>query len=251
MNSELTNVDRVMGLFDLDGTLIPEPSLEMRLFTALRRDGKIPSANYFRWGLEAVRLLPQGFLAVQHNNKRYLTGVCCDLAAKYLEPIAFFEEGVARIEWHVRAGHEIVLLTGTLEPLARLAATALECELEARGVCTRLRILATKLEEEHGCWTGRIIGDRLFGEAKAHVVEKLAEAERIDLRQCHGYGNSLTDRSFLSSVGHAHVVNAGRDLAAVANEKNWGIWHWYLERKLDAQENTHVAAGVQQLGEGL
>jgi phosphoserine phosphatase len=187
---------------------------------------------------------------VEHGDKRYLTGVCSDLACRYVEPISFFQEGVERIEWHTRKGHEIVLLTGTLEPLARLAATALECELEVRGVSTRLRVCATQLEEERGRWTGRVLGQALFGEAKAHALQKLAEDERVERRQCHGYGNSLTDRYFLSAVGHGHAVNAGRDMAVVANGKNWAIWHWHLEKKVEAKENVNLAAGIQEAKEG-
>jgi hypothetical protein len=34
----------------------------------------------------------------------------------------------------------------------------------------------------------------------------------------------------LAAVGHAHVVNPGRELAAVANQRNWEIWHWHVEK---------------------
>jgi fatty acyl-CoA reductase len=188
-------------------------------------------------------------LAVQHGNKRYLTGVCSDLAYRYVESISFFEEGVDRMEWHARKGHDIVLLTGTLEPLARLAATALECELEARGVAVRLKVCATRLEEERGRWTGYVEGEALFGEAKARALEKLARDEQVDLRQCHGYGNSLTDRHYLSAVGHGHAVNAGRDIAVVANEKDWAIWHWHLEKKVEAKETADLAAEIREIEE--
>jgi phosphoserine phosphatase len=245
VSGEARDGERVMAFFDLDGTLIPEPSLEMRFFAALRQHDEIPFANYLRWGVQALHLLPQGLLPVQHGNKRYLAGVCSELASKYLESIAFFKEGVERIEWHARKGHEVVLLTGTLEPLARLAATALECELEARGLATRFRICATRLEQKHGRWTGHLVGDALFAQTKARAMEQLARTEKVDLRQCHGYGNSLTDRYFLSAVGHANAVNAGRDMAAVANERGWTIWHWHLEKKLDAEENAALTEGIQ------
>jgi phosphoserine phosphatase len=202
-------------------------------------------------------LLPQGLSNVRYANKRYLTGICRELTTKYLESIAFFEEGVGRIEWHARRGHEIVLLTGTLEPLACLAATALECELEARGVSTRLRICATQLEEDGGRWTGRVIGDALFGRAKAHALQKVAEEEGVDLHECHGYGNSLTDRDFLSAVSHPNAVNASREMAAVANQNDWAIWHWHLEKRVDVRpeaeiepgENESLSAGIQEAGE--
>lgn len=249
MNTEMKKGGRILAFFDLDGTLTPEPSLEKRFFRALQRNGEIPLENYPLWGVEALRLLPHGILAMLHANKRYLTGACSDLACRYLESIAFFEEGVDRIEWHARKGHEIVLLTGTLEPLARLAATALECELEVRGVSTRLHICATRLEEEHGRWTGRVVGEALFAQAKARAVEEFGREQHVDLRQCHGYGNSLADRYFLGAVGHANAVNASRDVAALANEKDWAIWHWHLERKVESKETEDVVAEIQEIGE--
>jgi len=33
-------------------------------------------------------------------------------------------------------------------------------------------------------------------------------------------------------VGHAHVVNPGRNLAAVANQCDWEIWHWHVEKSM-------------------
>jgi phosphoserine phosphatase len=240
---------RIAAFFDLDGTLIPEPSLEWRFFSELRRKNRIPFANYFRWGVEALRLAPKGLLAMQHNNKRYLTGVYRDLVFRHMESIVFFEEGIARVLWHARQGHEIVLVSGTLEALALLAAAALECELEVRGIQPRPRVCATCLAEERGQWTGYLAGDVIYGAAKARAVEALAEQEQIDLRHCHAYGNNLLDRHLLCSVGHGHAVNPGKDLAALANEKNWPIWHWHLEKQLASRENTNLGKGIQHIEE--
>ena len=83
--------------------------------------------------------------------------------------IAFFEEGIARVVWHTQQGHSIFLVSGTLEALAQMAATALECELEARGVQLRPRIFATRLKEMRGRWTGEIDGQALYGRSKAQL----------------------------------------------------------------------------------
>ena len=96
---------RAAAFFDIDGTLVPEPSLETRLFRQLRRTGAIPWINYARWGMEAVRLLPRGLTAIAHGNKSYLRGLRAEQILEAAEPIAFFEEGVARVEWHARRGH--------------------------------------------------------------------------------------------------------------------------------------------------
>lgn len=236
---------RAAALFDLDGTLLPEPSLERRFLSKLRRAGAIPPTNYLLWSMEAVRLLPQGLIAVRQRNKRYLTGVNCDLAFRYLESISFFDEGIARAAWHVQQNHEIVLVSGTLEPLARLAATALECELEGRGIQARLRVIATQLAQARGRWTGYLDGNAQLGPAKARSAEQFAAERKLDLRECYAYGNSTLDRQMLCAVGHAHVVNPGRELAALANKRDWPIWHWFQEKQVVAAENARFVSEIQ------
>jgi phosphoserine phosphatase len=235
---------RIAAIFDLDGTLLPEPSLERRFFSQLRRNSAIPFANYLRWGVEAVHLLPHGFLAVQHGNKRYLAGLNTALTLRYLDSISFFEEGVARVAWHARQKHEIVLVTGTLEPLARLAAVALECELESHGRRIQPWICATQLAERHGRWTGFLTGKAMWGPAKARAIENLAQNAKLDLRQSHAYGNSPLDGQLLCAVGHAHAVNPGKALAALANENDWPIRHWHIEKRFTAKEHQHFASEI-------
>jgi HAD superfamily hydrolase (TIGR01490 family) len=240
---------KVAAFFDLDGTLIPEPSLEKRFFTELRRARAIPLTNYLRWSLQALRLLPDGLLAVQQRNKRYLAGLSCDLVFRYQESIVFFEEGIDRVAWHAQCGHGIVLASGTIEALAQLAAMALECELEARNMSVRPKILATRLAEEHGRWTGYLAGEATYGQQKARAVERLAATEGFDLRECHAYGNSVQDGPLLCAVGRAHAVNPARDMAALANEKDWPIWHWVQEKRIASTEEPVAAAKISQIEE--
>jgi len=248
MIAQAKSVGRVAAFFDLDGTLVPGPSLESRFFRELRRNHRIPLINYFDWAVEALCLLPQGPLAVQHANKRYLAGIHRDLVFRHMDSILFFEEGIARIAWHVRQGHEIVLVSGTLEVIAALAASALECELEARGLGIHTRVCATHLEERRGYWTGEVLGEALYGAAKTRALEALAKQDQLDLRECHAYGNSLLDRHFLCAVGHAHAVNPGRELAALANQKNWPIWHWHVEQQIASRENHYPGKEIHPIG---
>lgn len=247
MSFETLRCGRIAVFFDLDGTLLPEPSLERRLFSELRRNHKIPPVNYLRWVGESLCLLPQGVVAIQHCNKRYLAGISCDLVFRYMDSLSFFEEGIARVAWHVRQGHEIILVSGTLEPLANLAATALACELETRGLVFHPLVCATRLEQQRSRWTGYLDGPAVCGPAKAHTVETLAKLHKIDLRQSHAYANSLLDRSFLCTVGHAHAVNPGRELAALANENDWPIWHWYQSKTMRAPGNPCLSSRIESL----
>lgn len=238
---------RVAAFFDVDGTLIPKPSLEWRFFRDLQRNGRIPVANYFCWGTEALRLLRQGLLAAKHRNKRYLSGLNRDAVLAYAGAVSFFDEAISCVAWHVLEGYEIILLTGTLQELAELAASALECELETRGVYVSVQIYATRLANSGGQWTGRAGSEVLYGAAKAQLVERLAKFERIDLQQSYGYGDDFEDRYFLSAVGHAVVVNPRSKLTSLANRKNWPICHWSQPKTALSRRNLCCESGIQSV----
>ncbi|HUL34051.1 MAG TPA: HAD-IB family phosphatase [Candidatus Eisenbacteria bacterium] len=230
MSDESQVAQGIAAFFDIDGTLVPEPSLERRMFRELRHSRAIPLLNYARWGVEAIRLLPRGLSMISQGNKKYLRGLRGEAVLETVAPMSFFEEGVARVEWHARQGHEIVLVSGMVKPVARLAAVALECELEARGLEREIHVSATRLEERGGAFTGRIVGAPNFGEAKGRALHTFARAMQIDLHGSHAYGNSLRDVPMFEAVGRAHAVNPGKELARVACQRDWPIWHWHHEK---------------------
>jgi phosphoserine phosphatase len=207
--------------------------------------------NYVLWGMQAVRLLPRGLTAIAQGNKDYLRGLRAEQILEAVEPIAFFEEGVARAEWHARRGHEIVLVSGMVKPLARMVAMALECELEARGLERDILVSATRLEECNGIFTGRVLGEANFGEAKRRAMEVVARAMQINLRESHAYGNTLLDRPMLYAVGHAHAVNPGKELADTANLHDWAIWHWHSEKKFESENSLKDKVKLQTIGTHL
>ncbi len=173
---------RVAAFFDLDGTLVALPSLERRLFRTLRYRREIRTKNYFSWLLESLRLMPRGINAILQGNKMYLRGVQildeCDEGDGSLWhkdghqaegqasapprrnprlPVpTFFAPAIETVAWHAKQAHEIVLISGTLEPLARGAARAMEAELAARGITVMIRVIATRLEERDGKFTGKV-----------------------------------------------------------------------------------------------
>lgn len=246
---------RVAAFFDLDGTLMPLRSLEQRFFRALRYRREIPLKNYFLWLREALKLLPSGIRAVTHANKMYLKNVPGlndrDAGARTDSsehsrgqqeegqasnhfprgarrnprwPVPhFFEDGVERVLWHAAQGHAIVIVSGTLEPLASVAAQVLEVELTSRGMARRIRICATKLEERDGRWTGRILGEAMFGKAKARAVLGLAQEMNLNLSQSWAYGDSAEDRWMLAAVGNPAAVNPTPKLARIARKQGWPV----------------------------
>jgi HAD superfamily hydrolase (TIGR01490 family) len=234
----------VAAFFDLDGTLVARPSLERRFFRMLQYRRGIAAKNYWRWLLEAVRLAPRGLRAALHGNKMYLQGVAADRLGKGgLNPApTFFGPGLGRVAWHARQGHTIAIVSGTLEPLAKEAALAIEGELRAIGALSGIRVCATRLEEIDGRWTGRVWGEPMFGEAKARAAKRLAEEMGLDLGRCYAYGDSLQDRWLMEAVGRPVAVNPSNDLAAIAGKHGWPVQNWKGEE--NPGQRRRVPGGI-------
>jgi HAD superfamily hydrolase (TIGR01490 family) len=233
----------VAAFFDLDGTLVAGPSLERRFFRMLRYRGVIPMKNYSLWLREAVRLTPRGMRAVRYANKMYLRGAAPGAVERYADRISFFAAAVDRVAWHAKQGHKIVIVSGTLEILARKAAEQLEAELEARGLAAEIHVCATRLEEREGKWTGQVMGAAMYGEAKADAVRRMAEKEGFDLTKCHAYGDSAMDRWMLAAVGRPVAVNPSKELLRLACGKNWAVRTW---QKHGGEEATHGPQRAQR-----
>ncbi len=237
---ELTEVkDRSAGgaaFFDVDGTLLAKPSLERRFFLSLCRHGKIPAGNYFSWLVEMLRLGFRDMRAELHTNKMYLRGVALEtfstlgtntrarFAGHALPEL--FPAAVQRVWWHAVRGDSIVLVTGTLAPLAEIVKYALERELLWRGVETKVLLLATHLKICDGRCTGRVDGPAMFGEEKARAAGEFARQRNISLAQCSAYGDSSLDRWMLASVGHPFAVNSTGRLRRIARRRGWQMLEW-------------------------
>lgn len=221
---------RAAAFFDIDGTLLPPPSLERRLFRQLRYRHAILSKSYALWLAQALRLAPCGFDEIRHANKMYLRGVRAgDVDQKIAQ--SFFPRALERVAWHVAQGHAIVLVSGTLEPLAQQAARAIEAWLFARGCKTAIHVCATQLEVCDGFWTGHILGDAMHGEAKAGAALRIAQSERLLLANSYAYGDSASDRYLLDVVGQPAAVHPSPQLARFAARRGWPVISWEVNKE--------------------
>jgi HAD superfamily hydrolase (TIGR01490 family) len=241
---------RVAAFFDLDGTLIGGPSLERRFFAELRYRRAIPLRNYFLWLARMALLAPRGMQMMRHANKMYLRGVHAggdgsrsdrgqparpDAGQARMGVPRFFRDAVEWTGWHAEQGHAIVLVSGTLAPLAQEMALALVVRLAVRGIAASVAVCATQLEQREGRWTGRILGDAMFGEAKARAMVQLARCKGIDLAKCYAYGDSWSDRWMLESVGHAAAVNPSWRMERLARRRGWSVLNWREKRRVNTE----------------
>ncbi len=127
-----------------------------------------------------------------------------------------FDQVVACLAEHRRAGRRIVLVTGSIgyvmEPLAG--------DLGAED------LIATRLIESDGCFTGQLDGPPIALDEKARLVRRLAQENGIDLEESYAYGDSVADLPMLEAVGHPQAVNPDRRLATIAQARGWPIHQW-------------------------
>lgn len=114
---------------------------------------------------------------------------------------------------HLDAGQRVWLVTATPVELAMIIAR----RLGLTGA------LGTVSENVGGIYTGRLVGEILHGQAKAHAVRALAAAEGLDLSRCTAYSDSVNDVPMLSAVGTAVAVNPDSRLRDIARAREWQI----------------------------
>jgi putative phosphoserine phosphatase/1-acylglycerol-3-phosphate O-acyltransferase len=212
----------IAAFFDLDGTLLGPPSLERRFLRYMRWRGELTAAHGAQWLLEFSRRVWSDPFGAAHGNKAHLAGVRAATietfrASLSRHPLAFFPEALVRQEWHRAQGHKVFLVSGTLQLLAEVVCLQLPVEVTP---------CATELEIVQGRWTGKVLGEPVCGPGKAHVVARLASAQRLDLGSSFVYGNSWGDRSMLESVGHPAAVNPSALLERLAHQRGWPIVRW-------------------------
>jgi alcohol-forming fatty acyl-CoA reductase len=234
MTSPGMQAEMAGAFFDLDGTLLAPTSLEWRFIGYLLEREEISSAQAGRWLARLAGSFWRDPYGATAGNKSYLRGLretLVDEWEKSLGPdffcggaLAFFDEGLQRVAWHCAQSHRVFLVSGTLAPLARLAARYL-----AELVSAEIEVCATELQVAPGrppMWNGRIAGEHMSGGAKLRAARILAARHGLDLSRSYAYGDSAGDVEMLEAVGHGIAVNPTRRLARVARKRGWKMSVW-------------------------
>jgi phosphoserine phosphatase len=216
------------AFFDVDGTLLPSPSLERRLVLSLIRRGELGGAQAARWLARILRFAARDWCAATSGNKAYLAGVSISvleawMAARYPLGVNFYPQGLDTVRRHAVLGDRIVFVSGTLAPLACAVAREVEDRLHLRAP---ILVCATELASAGEILTGEAVGAHLMREEKARVVGRLGTKYGWDLRASSAYGNSIADEGMLACVGHPFAVNPNSELTRRAQREGWPALHW-------------------------
>jgi HAD superfamily hydrolase (TIGR01490 family) len=210
--------NRTAAVFDIDRTLVVGTSMEKLFLRWLVRHRHLGASDFIGMALGLARQVAvyprQGY--IQYHG--YLKGKSVARVGEWAgrcfdERIAprVSVEGTRCLEEHRRAGHLVVLLSGSILPLVERLAARLEPD----------HIVCTVPERDGSTFTGRLAGEHVGGRQKAAEVAKLAPLLGLDLSSSFCYADHHTDLPMLSMFGHPVAANPDVRLARLARERGW------------------------------
>jgi fatty acyl-CoA reductase len=215
----------VAAIFDVDGTIVASNVVSHYAWLKLQ---ELPMALRPLWMVALIGRVPYYWLLDKlsraHFNRAFYKNYkgWKPARARALGMQSFYgyvldrlhPEAIAALRAHKRAGHRIVLLSGTLdfllEPFKDLADD----------------VLTARLEEENGVYTGELSGAPVAGEARARMLASFARRRNVDLSRSYAYADSISDLPMLEAVGIPVAVNPDARLRAAARDRGWQIKHW-------------------------
>ncbi len=211
---------KAAAFFDVDRTLVGPHSMERLFIPFLIRRRYLRAADLARFlGYMAVNLGGSSG-ELLHTNKRHfknkdpkeldrLAEECFHMRIKPLMSFA----GRQAVQEHHSRGHLVVLVTGSLKPLAEQIRRELKADLA----------VAARLEVTDGTLSGALANRRPYGPEKARLVLEIAQVHNLDLAQCYAYGDHRSDVDLLRLVGNPRVVNPSLGLRSEARRHGWPI----------------------------
>ncbi len=199
----MTDERRRVAAFDFDGTLSRKDSLgpflelvcgRAQLYRALAR--RSPALAGVTVGLgdrdaEKARLVGR-LLGGRPADAVRASGA--EYARSLTETDALRPEMLERVAWHRAEGHEIVIVSASLDAYLEPIAPLLGVDTV---LCTRLGVTAD------GRLDGRLEGGNVRGAEKVRRVRDWIGDHDVEL---WAYGNSTGDRELLAAADHPHKI---------------------------------------------
>lgn len=208
--------------FDVDGTLVATNLVHPALFylvnqptplETLRRVGKTLLRAPAMMAAELVdrrmfnELLFQSYEGMSEDRLEILAE---EAFTKVILP-SLYPRAMSLVEKSRAAGHEIVLVSGTLDFILRQLG-------EHLGGAT---LVANRLEMKNRRATGKLLRPVVAGPQKAQLIRDHARARGFDLDECFAFSDSYSDVPMLSVVGHPAAVNPDKRLSLLAKAYAW------------------------------
>ncbi|NVM04726.1 MAG: HAD-IB family hydrolase [Candidatus Helarchaeota archaeon] len=207
------------AIFDLDGTLIPGKSTEIRFIEHLFKKGELNPIDILWYLLRFLQNIGRWNRMVSQN-KYYLKGKSFEklsnIANEFFLPTAdklVPGEMKRIIQTHRENGDLLIIISGTLNFILNIFSNSFSFD-DKKG---------TELEVKDGKFTGKLSGIHPSNNGKVVVLNEFVTKYNIDLANSTAYGNHYGDRFLMEMVGNPIAVNPDRKLLKYAKSKKWKI----------------------------
>ena len=237
---------RVGAFFDMDKTLIAENSATLYMQYRYER-GEISNVELLK-GVGAYLQYKVGLLDIRSWTKgmmlQFKGQSSAELEREATEWVAeavvdtIYPEAERIVRDHQAQGHVVAIVSGATRFVVRPIAQRLGID----------HALYTRLEEENGVFTGRVVEPICFEEGKIYWLQQFIEEHQIDLARSWFYTDSITDLPLLDIVGHPVATNPDPLLYRTAVRRRWPV-HFFeppsneKENSAGAARGTSVTAG--------
>jgi HAD superfamily hydrolase (TIGR01490 family) len=209
-----------LAIFDIDGTVVFGRSTERAFAAWLWRRGVLRYRGLAAFAGFLLRYLPRYGRHITKKNKAWLTGLAVatveeeanrfivDEVTRWLAP-----DVVARLDSHIAAGDQVVLLSGTLDCLA----AALGRQL---GIAD---CVGTSCLTDGDVFVAAPPTRHPFAESKRELLDDLCSQFSVSPREVTAYADSHHDILLLDAVGFPVAVNPDKRLSRMAKAKGWEV----------------------------
>lgn len=210
----------IAAVFDVDRTLLPGTTAERLFLRYLIRErvlGARAAIETLRFAVvrgegdpvRAIRAHRPYFRGQRAAGMKELGRRCFE---DVIRP-RLAGSGIERVRYHLEAGHRTVLLSGSVPFVLQPMAVELGVD----------DLICSRLDEADGRLTGRLVGLHPYGAAKAALIRRFAEKERVELAASFCYADHHSDEGILGLFGHPVCINPTNRLRSIAQRLGWPV----------------------------
>ncbi len=212
---------RPAAVFDFDGTITRRDTMLGFMLHLLRQEpgaaralgpalARLPAYLLGRAGkAEMKALLLRAYVRLPEPEREALVARFHD---RFLAP-RYLPGAVARVAWHRREGHRLVLASASVELYLRPVAAALGFD----------HLLATRMHlDDPPC----PVGENCYEREKVNRLMAEPWFDDVDWPASWGYSDHISDLPMLMLCGHPVATNPRPDLRRFAVRAGWDIVDW-------------------------
>jgi HAD superfamily hydrolase (TIGR01490 family) len=124
-----------------------------------------------------------------------------------------FSEIINIIKKHKAEGRELLIISSAIDAIVGRVAKFLEIN----------NYIGTKLETIDGKFTGKILGDIVYGKNKIDFAKDFISENNLDFKNSWVYTDHHSDLDLMALSSNPHAVNPEKTLKKEAEKRNWPV----------------------------